>query len=119
MKVDFVTIHGVAMAESINFYTEVLGFSVARDFQAGPGRRIAFLSDGPGTQIELISDAAGSPRAKGRVTLGFHVKDVSEIEEFMRKKGVPILRGPETLPSGVRMMWIEDPNGVELAFVQQ
>ncbi|HTX73371.1 MAG TPA: VOC family protein [Rectinemataceae bacterium] len=118
MKVNFVTISRARMEESLAFYTGILGFKKVRDFPAGPGRRIVFLEDGP-TQIELISDAACTDRANGDISIGFRVENVEELAAELRAKGVTIAQGPTTFQSGVTMMRILDPNGVELGFVQE
>ena len=79
MKINLVTILNARMEESIRFYTEVMGFEVARDFAAAPGRRIVFLADGPGTMIELIADEGVTERASGDISIGFHVDDIEAI----------------------------------------
>lgn len=119
MKVNFVTILKARMEESIRFYTEVMGFEVARDFAAAPGRRIVFLADGPGTMIELIEDEGVTERASGDISIGFHVDDIEATERLMRENGVEITAGPYSVPSGVKLMSVLDPNGVTLGFVQE
>jgi predicted enzyme related to lactoylglutathione lyase len=118
MQVNFVTIFKARMEESIAFYTKALGFKIARDFAAGPGRRIVFLEDGP-TQIELIADAGAEDRANGDISIGFHVDDIEALAAMLRSKGVAIAEGPAAYPTGVKMMRVLDPNGVALGFVQE
>ncbi|MDA8425807.1 MAG: VOC family protein [Treponema sp.] len=118
MRVNFVTIYKARMEESIAFYTQILGFKIARDFAAGPGRRIVFLEDGP-TQIELIADAGVVERANGDISIGFHVDDIESVASLLRSKGAAIAEGPTAFPTGVKLMRVLDPNGVALGFVQE
>ncbi|MGO8692845.1 MAG: VOC family protein [Rectinemataceae bacterium] len=117
MHVNFITIQKARMEESIVFYTKALGFKIVRDFPAGPGRRIVFLEDGP-TQIELVSDGTAG-RANGDISIGFHVESVDAVAKMLMSKGVAIAEGPSSLPNGVKLMHVLDPNGVTLGFVQE
>ena len=41
------------LEESLSFYQDIVGLTVDRRFQAGPGMEIVFLGDGE-TKVELI-----------------------------------------------------------------
>lgn len=122
MNYGFVTVKVKSLEESLKFYTEFLGLSVINKFPAGPGVNIAFLSDENGNKIELIEDAHEkiSEEVKGLslISIGFVVPSVDKIIELVNEKGLKILRGPVKTPTGVKFIYIEDPNGAELEFIE-
>lgn len=117
MKISFITIQTVDIKKSISFYKDILGFKIARQFSPGPGVEIAFLDDGYSNQIELITDKESIKERKG-ISIGFYVEDIIKIEKLLKDNNVEIVFGPNTLPSGVKILHAKDPNGVELGFVQ-
>lgn len=118
MKIGFVTVRTADLARSIAFYEQALGFKVSRRFSPRPGMEIAFLDDGSGGQIELIQ-GSGEPDFAGQgISIGFRVEDVDATAAALEAAGVEIVRGPTTLPSGVRLLGAKDPDGLELGFVQ-
>jgi lactoylglutathione lyase len=122
MNYGFVTVKVNSLEESLKFYTEILSLKVINQFSAGPGVSIAFLSDDKGNKIELIENSHEkvSEEAKGLslISIGFIVDSVDEIVELVNEKGIKIVRGPVQVPSGARLMYIEDPNGAEIEFIE-
>lgn len=120
MNYGFVTVKVKSLEESLKFYTEFLGLSVVSRFPAGPGVTIAFLSDEKGNKIELIENSHERVEEKGLslVSIGFVVDSVDKIVELVNEKGLKILRGPVQTPSGAKLMYIEDPNGAEIEFIE-
>ncbi len=118
MKIGFVTIHVSNMKRTVEFYEKVMGFSVIRQFQAGPQVEIIFVDDGYGNRLEFISGTGKTVETKG-LSIGFKVEDIEKTHEHLKNNGVKILFGPHTMPSGVKLLNALDINGVELGFVQE
>jgi len=116
MRIGFVTVHVQDLERAIAFWRDVMGFSLARRFQAGPAMEIAFVADGAGHQLEFI---AGSGQKVGTgVSIGFDVDDIDAALAHLEKHGVRVTFGPQTMPSGVTLLQAVDPNGLGMTFVQ-
>jgi lactoylglutathione lyase len=122
MNYGFVTVKVRSMEESLNFYTEFLGLNVINKFPTGPGVTIAFLSDEKGNKIELIENAHErineESKALSLVSIGFVVDSVDKVLELVNEKGIKIVRGPIQTPAGAKFIYIEDPNGAEIEFIE-
>ena len=122
MNYGFVTVKVRSMEESLKFYTEILGLSVINKFPAGPGVTISFLSDEKGNKIELIENAHEniSEEAKGLslISIGFVVDSVDKVLKLVNEKNIKIVRGPIQTPAGAKFIYIEDPNGAEIEFIE-
>jgi lactoylglutathione lyase len=122
MNYGFVTVKVRCMEESLKFYTEFLELNVINKFPAGPGVTIAFLSDEKGNKIELIENANEkiNEESKGLslVSIGFVVDSVDKVLELVNEKGIKIVRGPIQTPAGAKFIYIEDPNGAEIEFIE-
>ena len=117
MRIGFVTVHVEDLERAIAFWQEVMGFAIARRFQAGPKVEIAFLDDGGGHRLELIAGTGQTVRGEG-FSVGFDVEDMDATLAHLKKHGVAIVFGPQTMQSGVRLLQAEDVNGLDLVFVQ-
>lgn len=102
---------------SVKFYTEMMGLSVERRFQAGPGKEICFLGSGE-TRLELISGMKSpEPRGLG-VTLGFEAGPLEKALEFVKSKGVAVDSGPFQPGPEVKFFFVKDPDGYKVQFVE-
>lgn len=118
MKLCWCTIRVINMEESLRFYEEVVGLSVGRRFKAGPEVEICFLTDGQ-IEIELIHDPSYSiPENKEGISLGFTVKSVDEMLEYIKDKGFKLESGPVQPNPHVKFFFVKDPNGVSIQFVE-
>lgn len=119
MKFSFATIQVKDLDESVNFYSEVLGMSVANRFQAGPNE-IAFMAGDGGAEIELICVKDRGPiEHSHELTLGLAVPDLDEAMKNMEAKGVPVHSGPFQPNPKTRFFFILDPNGAKLQLIEQ
>lgn len=120
MHYGFVTVKVKSLEESLKFYTEFLGLNVVTQFPAGPGVTIAFLSDEKGNKIELIENSHEELTDKGAslVSIGFVVESVDKIVEVINERGFKIVKGPVQTPTGAKFVYIEDPNGAEIEFIE-
>jgi lactoylglutathione lyase len=117
MRIGFITVHVEDLEKTIAFWREAMGFAVARRFQAGPKVEIAFMDDGGGHQLELIAGTGHKVRGEG-FSVGFDVEDMDATLAHLKQHGVEIVFGPQTMPSGVKLLAAKDINGLDLIFVQ-
>ena len=102
------------LGRSRQFYRDVLGLAVSREFGSpvDPGM-VFFLGGG---LLEISGRAAGPP---GRsVMIWLQVRDVHAEHERLAAAGARVLRGPAVEPWGLTEMWIEDPDGVRIVLVE-
>lgn len=118
MKISFFTIGTSSLEESIKFYQEVLDFELEKRFSPRPGVEIAFLSDKHNSKIELIQRGPISPSENCPISISFEVDDINAVKEHLDKHNVKITSGPTELPSKVKLLHAQDPNGVALGFVE-
>lgn len=104
--------------ESVRFYREVLGLSVARRFAPAPGTEIAFLRDGNGFQIELLQNGRPADAQKEGISLGFQVPSLKDALARARSGNLAVFGGPTKVP-GCSFFFVRDPNGVSIQFVEQ
>ena len=119
MKYGFVTISVKDMEESAKFYKDILGLEEARRFSPQPGVDIMFLKDESGSAIELITHGGNDDAAvRAAVSIGFEVESLEDTMAMLKEKNVVISRGPLGAPGGVRFLFVKDPNGVEIEFIE-
>jgi len=106
------------MKESLEFYQGIVGLSVKRKFNAGPGTEIAFLGSGE-TQVELICDEKNKEASFGQsISLGFEVDSVDEMINFVNEKGIDVYSGPFQPNPHIKFFYVLDPNGLKIQFVE-
>ncbi len=112
-------------AESIAFYTEVMGMTQTAEFSAG-GRRICLLDIGDGSHLELFEPLPGtspSGDADGNVVFHFALA-TSDIEaglERVRAAGMEItveLKTADLGPLNVSIAFFKGPGGEVVEFFQ-
>lgn len=109
-----ILLHPADLVRSEQFYRDVLGLAVYREFgpQADPSM-VFFLGGG----LLEISGPAGSPPGQS-VQIWLQVRDVHAEHQRLAAAGVRILREPAVEPWGMTEMWIEDPDGVGIVLVE-
>jgi glyoxylase I family protein len=126
-RIDHVEIVTDQLARTVQFYTEVLGFTVkARDRIERSSLRVpinlVYLDLG-GTVVELISYEGASidpvPRAEhlGYRMIALEVDDMEKTADYLRTKGVDIVWGPRVRETYSRAE-ICDPNGYHIELRQ-
>ena len=119
MNIGFITIPVTSLDETIKFYQEVMDFEIIRRFGGGPQMEIVFMADKKGNQLEFIQSGNTKVEHDGLISIGFNVDDIDATAAYLREHNVNITQGPDTLPSGVKLMHANDLNGVGLGFVQR
>jgi catechol 2,3-dioxygenase-like lactoylglutathione lyase family enzyme len=95
------------LGRSRDFYREVLGLAICREFGSVDDPGVVFLLGTGFLQVSGRSD--GAP---------LQVRDVRAEKQRLAAAGIHILRGPTTEPWGLVEMWIEDPDGVRIVLVE-
>lgn len=118
MKFCWVTINVRDMSESIKFYEEIVGLPVMNQISAGPDTEITFLGSGD-TQVELMHHAGRQDVTFSRdISIGFEVPSLDDMMTRLKEKGVDIKAGPLAPNPFMKFIFIEDPNGVRIQFVE-
>ena len=102
------------LARSREFYRDVLGLAVYREFgPADDPAMVFFLGQG---LLEVSGPGPGA--GAGPVMIWLQVRDVRAEHARLAAAGVRVLRGPVEEPWGLIEMWIEDPDGVRIVLVE-
>jgi len=96
---------------AVRFYREVLGLAIYREF---PGGTVFFLGQG---LLEVSGHGAGDSAA-GSTVIWVQVRDLADTAAELALRGVPIDREPRRESWGLDEMWISDPDGVRVVFVE-
>jgi lactoylglutathione lyase len=114
MKIKYATMIVKDMEESIQFYTEVLGFEIDSQYDLGPAGAITLLKGEGETMVEIIKNPVDEP---GLFSIGMDVEDINATVEELKSKGVNITMEPTPITVGT-LAFLEDPNGVRIALIQ-
>ena len=114
MKVRYATIIVQDMEESIQFYTEVMGFEIDSQHEPVPGVVITLMKSEGDAMIELIK----SPTDEiGLYSVGMDIEDLNATVKELKSKGAKITKEPVPISVG-SLAFCEDPNGVKIALIQ-
>lgn len=95
---------------SHRFYGDILGLRVYREFGSG---RVYFLGGG---FLEVSGQAP--PRDTEKLALWLQVPDLGAVHTRLSEHDVDILEPPTRMPWGLDEMWVRDPDGVRIVFVE-
>ena len=125
-RIDHVEIVTEQPAETVRFYTEVLGFTVKRQDRierpGGSALNLTYLDLG-GTTVELMHwegvelDPAPANEHLGYRMIALEVDDMKKTTEELKQKGIDIVWGPMVRESYARAE-ISDPNGYRIELRQ-
>ncbi len=114
MKVKYATIIVRSMNESIEFYSDVMGFEVDSQFKALPGVVITLMKGRGEAMVELIENGAYEV---GLYSVGMDVDDLAATVERLKAKGATITLEPVPTQVG-SLAFVEDPNGARIALIE-
>jgi len=118
MEFCWVTINVKSMEQSIEFYQNVVGLRINRRMEPMSGTEIVFMGNG-GTEVELIRNEKNNECSYGKdISLGFAVESVEKTIEYLKKKGINIHSGPFQPNPMVKFIYVIDPNGLRIQFVE-
>lgn len=110
------------LEETIRFYTDVLGLSVAERHQSPRGSKLAFLAV-PGSEelIELCEFPSSGPVAvqEDLVHLAFEVDDLDKTIASLSARNIPVTDGPTRSASGSRFIFIDAPDKYEIELIEK
>ena len=123
--IDHTAITARNLEKSIDFYTRVLGFTVAREMWLPEEKlRIVFLGLG-GTTLELfgVPETRGEMISHANEVVGYKhiallVDSVDEEYERLSKAGVKFNLLPETIQETVRIAFFRDPDGMDIELIE-
>ncbi|MGZ4517390.1 MAG: VOC family protein [Mycobacteriaceae bacterium] len=98
-------------ARSRRFYRDVLGLAIYREF---PGGTVFFLGQG----LLEVSGQGDDGDARPSTVVWLQVRDLTTTAAELALRGVPIDRKPQRERWGLDEMWVSDPDGVRLVFVE-
>jgi predicted enzyme related to lactoylglutathione lyase len=104
------------LERSLAFYEGVLGLRRYREF-GRDGRILGVVLFLGGGFLEL-SGGGTPPVATPGFRLWLQVPDVDAEHDRLRALGADVLAPPETMPWGLREMWLADPDGVRIGLVE-
>lgn len=106
------------LEESMAFYQEAIGLKLEGRYPAGPGRELAFLTDG-NVKVELIQDEAyQSVKRIDGISMGFKVDKLEDAMAHVSNLNIEIEAGPIQPNPTVKFFYIRDPNGVKIQLVE-
>lgn len=109
---------------AIAFYTEKLGLKLLfRETDEEHGEAFAFLElDGGNLELLESLDTGMPPVPKPQPPYTPHLAiatdDLEALAKVLTNKGVPILKGPMTIPGKVTWLYFADPDKNVIEFVQ-
>jgi lactoylglutathione lyase len=120
MKITLFTIHVQDMASSLAFYKEFLNMKIIREMSPRDDLRLVFLKGEGEVEVELIEDKAITTldAVKSNVSIGIYVDNLEAIVALIKEKKIRVKRGPISIPSGEKLLFINDPNGIEIEFIE-
>ncbi|WP_216216184.1 VOC family protein [Amycolatopsis aidingensis] len=95
---------------SIEFYRDVLGLAIYREFAVGT---VFFLGQG---FLEVVGSGEAGPSPD--VALWLQVRDLAATLAELRAKGAPVEREARREPWGLDEAWISDPDGTRIVLVE-
>lgn len=124
MRITHIGVSVRDVAKSVEFYTKVMGLEEVRRVTSREGITLVFLKGEGGTLIELIAGPGGSGPEEGTSEgfirhIAFEVPDIEASGRALKQQGVSFTRGPIDGHGGTKIAFFEDPDGIELEYVQE
>jgi lactoylglutathione lyase len=106
------------MEASLRFYHEIIGMPLNRKTKVNPFMELAFLGSGE-TQLELICNTKAESIDMGKdISLGFDVKSLDGMLEVLKKNNVAVHSGPFQPNPSIKFLFVLDPDGARIQFVE-
>lgn len=98
-----------------HFYRDILGLAVYREYGDPPMHGgVVYFTGGGFLEVAGRSEKPAGPN----IALWFQVRDLLAVYQELHEQNVPIVQPPETMPWGLKEMWIADPDGVHIAVIE-
>lgn len=142
IAVDHIGFSVASLEEAIQFWTEAMGFDLARRGEMGgeflreatgvadPRCRMALVTTPNGYPIELLEYSTGStlgqtPRSAGAIGaahIAFRVTDINKAILRVQKAGWAVKGSPQPIPAGPRcgtiVAYVSGPDGITIELMQ-
>lgn len=100
-------------ATTLAFYRDGLGLAIAREY---PGGTVFFAGQ---SLIEVAAHGRAEDAPAGFAgAVWLQVRDAQDTAAELALKGIRIDRAPRREPWGLIEMWVRDPDGVPIVFVE-
>ncbi|MFC4353828.1 VOC family protein [Chryseomicrobium palamuruense] len=109
-KINNVFIHVSNLKESVHWYCDLLGIEVNQDEVVSPVYNIPVTSETGLTLDDHTFDPGFELRPSHHVLFNFYVKDIDEAYEFVKAKGITIVKEIERIGSFAYFNF-HDPDG--------
>ncbi|MEU2041628.1 VOC family protein [Nocardia niwae] len=97
---------------TLAFYRDGLELAIAREY---PGGTVLFAGQ---SLIEVAAHGGSGRSSSFEGAIWLQVRDVSATAAELASKGIAIDRAPVEEPWGLHEMWVRDPDGVPIVFVE-
>jgi len=123
LSMDHIHIRCIDPEKSLAFYTEILGGEFLGRGEV-PGMPIIRVNLGgvnlalsPRKEGVVVEPFTGKP-GYGAYELGYRVEDLDQTCESLKAKGVEIKAGPVTIREGLKVAFLDAPDGVEIELME-
>jgi methylmalonyl-CoA epimerase len=120
------------LQKSVEFYTDVLGFSVSRKIEMAESELSAVFVEKDGSKIELMKCRGKNVPKRSEVAklrigvssipindhITFSVDDIEATVTQIKEKGVVFNLEPIQIEGGMKLAFLKDPNGVLIELVE-
>lgn len=122
-QIDHVILMVENMNRSIEFYRDVLGFSLKFSSEnwteINTGATTLALHSG-GKKVSSENSPAPHKSIAGTASISFNVENVDEVYSYLISKGVKFSLAPTPRPNeGIKLAIAVDPDGFEICFAEQ
>ena len=121
--IEHVSIRCRDLEASIKYFQRMFDAEVILRRIPGEGRRIIFLRIGD-SMLELMEMGPGSEPVEPLTHYGFHhfgikVEDFESVYKDLKAKGANFLREPFEPTPGIKLAFLQEPNGAVIELVQR
>jgi lactoylglutathione lyase len=117
----WVTINVSDVEKSLAFYRDAVGLTVKRRMKPSADRELVFLGSsaaGEETEVELLHDAGAEPSFGKDISLGFTVDTLEKTIARLAEHGITAYSGPFQPGPKIRFIFVTDPDGLSIQFVE-
>ncbi|WP_433659762.1 VOC family protein [Nocardia sp. CA-128927] len=97
---------------TLGFYRDGVGLAIAREY---PGGTVFFAGQ---SLVEVAAHGGSDQPSTFTGAIWLQVRDASDAAAELALKGIAIDRPPVQEPWGLIEMWVRDPDGVPIVFVE-
>lgn len=118
MKFCWVTLHVSDFNRSFEFYNGILGLQVTSGHK-NEHMEMVMLGEENQPQIEILYTGHNEEKKMhSDISVGVSVESLDETMEYLKEKGIPIIRGPIMPNPHTRFAFVQDPDGYEVQLVE-